>query len=148
MKVEDPPLDFVRERRIVLIEELKGHESIDPDYLDALTEEIRADGILKKPIVADERTGVILDGHHRVAALRRLGCSKVPVCFVDYSSPRIVVLPGRPHETMSKDIVIRAGLSGALLPPKSSRHMVVLSKEMRHISYIQKEVNVPLEYLR
>ncbi|MEM3693667.1 MAG: ParB N-terminal domain-containing protein [Candidatus Bathyarchaeia archaeon] len=148
MEAENPCLDFVKDRRIVSIEELKGHEDIEPAYLDALTAEIEADGILKKPIVADERTRVILDGHHRVAALRRLGCSKVPVCFVDYNSPKIIVLPGRAGEAMSKDIVLRAGLSGATLPPKSSRHMIRLSKEMRHISYIQKEVNIPLRYLK
>ncbi|MBS7609875.1 ParB N-terminal domain-containing protein [Candidatus Bathyarchaeota archaeon] len=148
MEAEKPFLDFVKDKRIVSIDELKGHEDIEPTYLDSLTAEIEADGILKKPIVADERTGVILDGHHRVAALRKLGCSKVPVCFVDYNSPKIIVQPGRAGETMSKDIVLKAGLSGVLLPPKSSRHMIRFSKEMRHISYIEKEVNVPLEYLK
>ncbi|MEM2094306.1 MAG: ParB N-terminal domain-containing protein [Candidatus Bathyarchaeia archaeon] len=140
--------DFVKNMRVVSIEELRGHEDIDPAHLEALTTQIEADGILKKPIVADDCTRVILDGHHRVAALKKLGCRKVYVCFVDYASSRIVVEPGKSGKAMNKEVVLRAGLSGKLLPPKSSRHMVRLSKEMKHISYIQRDVNVPLEKLK
>ncbi|MDP2971868.1 MAG: ParB N-terminal domain-containing protein [Deltaproteobacteria bacterium] len=71
----------------VRIEELKEHEEIRPDYLEDLKNEILSDGILKMPIAVDRDTYVILDGHHRLHALKRIGCKRIPVVLVDYHPP-------------------------------------------------------------
>jgi len=130
------------------IRELKGHETINPVYLETLRKQIEADGVLKRPIAVDQATHVVLDGHHRLEALKKLGCSKIPVYFVDYESPLIEVHPWREGERVSKEMVIQAGLTGHTLPPKTTRHMVRLSQRLVHISHIQKIINVPLEKLR
>ncbi|WP_338599657.1 ParB N-terminal domain-containing protein [Sulfolobus tengchongensis] len=44
-----------------------------------------------KPIVVDENTHVILDGHHRYTAALRVSLPKIPVIYVDYKSPSIHV---------------------------------------------------------
>lgn len=46
---------------------------------------------MKKPIVVDAGTNIVLDGHHRIGALQALDCSKIPVVLVDYQSPKIGV---------------------------------------------------------
>ena len=71
--------------------ELKIHEEIVPELLRELVQDIRSSGEVKDPVIADPSTGVILDGMHRVAALRELGCRYIPACMVDYRSPKIGV---------------------------------------------------------
>jgi ParB-like chromosome segregation protein Spo0J len=134
--------------RIVEISHLKGHEQLDPQRLANLKAEIKSDGILKKPIAVDVHTSVVLDGHHRIGALKLLGCSKIPALFVDYQSPQIGVKKAKNGGEYPKQKVLEAALKGKLLPPKFTWHYVRLSEEIAHISAIQRPVNVPLEDLR
>src|SRR5262249_988989 len=46
---------------------------------------------LRHPIIADDSSGVILDGTHRLAALKALNCKLVPSALVKYDDPRITV---------------------------------------------------------
>jgi hypothetical protein len=73
------------------VEKLHIHEEVIPDILHKLTEEIRADGYFKHPLIVDSKTLVILDGMHRFAAAKKLGCRFIPVCLVDYDNPHILV---------------------------------------------------------
>ena len=134
--------------RIVEISLLRGHERLDPHRLFNLKAEIESDGILKRPIAVDMNTNVVLDGHHRIGALRLLGCSKIPVLFVDYQSPKIGVKTAENGKEYPKHKVIEAALRGELLKPKSTWHYVTFSKEIAHISSIQERVDVPLEDLK
>ena len=89
------------------IEELKEHEEIRPDYLEELKNEILSDGILKMPIAVDKKTYIILDGHHRLHALKKIGCQRIPVILFDYQSPEIKVLPHREGEIVTKEMIIQ-----------------------------------------
>lgn len=77
--------------KIMDIESLHLHEETIAKLLDELVEEIQRDGLIKHPVIVDQNSYVVLDGMHRVAALERLGCKRVPVCIVDYGSPSIRV---------------------------------------------------------
>lgn len=109
--------------RIVRLEELRRHEEVDPEALRALRDEISRDGELRCPVIVDDTSRVILDGHHRVSALRDLGCRLVPAYLVDYEDPRIVVGAWRPDLPVTKEDVVRAGSLERLYPPKTSRHL-------------------------
>ncbi len=130
------------------IEELKEHEEIRPDYLETLKNEILSDGILKMPICVDKKTCIILDGHHRLHALKRLGCKKIPVVLVDYQSQGIKVIPWREGEMITKEKIIDTALSGKRMPSKTSKHMIILDGEWTHISAIEMTIDVPLEKLK
>lgn len=109
--------------RLLELGRLRCHEQVDAATLEALIAEIIDDGALRQPVVVDSQTLVILDGHHRVRALERLGCVHVPAYLVDYRDPRIIVdcwQPGR--APLTKDEVVRAGSHGRPYPPKTSRH--------------------------
>ena len=140
----------LKEKEVVLlgIEELKEHEEIRPDYLDALKNEILSDGILKMPICIDKHTCIILDGHHRLQALKRLGCKKIPCVLVDYQSPDISVISWREGETITKQKIIDTALSGGRMPSKTSKHMIALDGEWKHVSAIEMIINIPLEKLK
>jgi len=78
---------------IALVESdrLLMHEETLPDMLESLIDRIREDGVLRAPVIVDGETLVVLDGMHRVEALRRLGCRFICVCLVDYMDPEIRV---------------------------------------------------------
>ena len=141
-------LRFVRKFAITPIEVLKPHEDVDPHRLSSLTREIGLDGVLKRPIVADHRTNVVLDGHHRLQALKLLGCRLIPVIYVDYMDSRIIVKTYRESIELTKDIIVEAGLKGHLFPPKTSKHMVLKGSDLTHISEFEKPVHIPLSRLR
>jgi hypothetical protein len=67
------------------------HEETIPDRVAELRDSIMCDGVVKDPVVVDAGSCVVLDGMHRVAALKELRCSYVPVCAVDYLNPNIKV---------------------------------------------------------
>jgi hypothetical protein len=130
------------------IDELKEHEEIRPDYLEALKNEIQTDGILKMPICIDEKTCIILDGHHRLQALKRLGYKRIPCVLVDYQSENISVIPWREGETITKETIINMALSGRKMSSKTSKHMIALNGEWKHVSAIEVTINIPLEKLK
>jgi len=130
------------------IDELREHEEIRPDYLETLKNEILSDGLLKMPICIDKETCIILDGHHRLQALKRIGCTKIPVVMVDYHSPEIKVIPWREGETITKEKIIDTALSGGRMPSKTSKHMIILDGEWTHISAIEMIIDIPLEKLK
>jgi len=76
---------------LVEIDELLPHEETIPESLQWLTEEIENSGILRSPVIVSGEDLVVLDGMHRVKALKSLGCRFICVCIVEYESPGIKV---------------------------------------------------------
>ena len=116
--------------RVVLevleIDVLRPHERTRDELLAQLTEEIRRDGVLKLPVLVEREHHVILDGHHRYEALRRLGCRRIPAYVVDYASEEIALTtwPGAIVARVTKAEVVTHGVKGDLFPPKTTRHLL------------------------
>ena len=117
------------------VEVLRPHEQViqkKVDQLERMT--IRWDAYTK-PLLVDGATGTILDGHHRYEIARRLDLQCLPCVVVEYlddDSITLLLWPNSDRESISKDDVIQAGLSGDLMPPKTSRHL--LSDDLPPIS--------------
>jgi len=77
--------------KLVELGKLHIHEEIIPELLNSMVDWIMSSGMLKHPIIADVDTLVVLDGMHRVAALRKIRCRYIPVCLIDYNSPKVNV---------------------------------------------------------
>ena len=109
---------------ILPIAELKAHEETLPDRVLRIKKEILEMGIVSMPLWADEKSRIVLNGHHRLAALKMLGCARVPVLLIDYENPCVTVniCPGSAIPSISKSMVITAALSGQLFAPRSSLH--------------------------
>lgn len=118
---------------LIEIRRLHAHEQTGPALLRELTEQIRRDGVLKIPVLVADRDFVILDGHHRVEALRALGCKRVSVHLVDYYSDFVDLgtWPDAAVAVVTKQDVIRRGLSNDLFPPKTTRHTLASPLEER-----------------
>jgi histidinol-phosphate/aromatic aminotransferase/cobyric acid decarboxylase-like protein len=72
-------------------------------------------------ILVDETTRIIIDGHHRYAALKRLGLTTVDVVFVDYTNPSILV--NVDNLEITKQMVL--GAKHQVLPAKTTRHAFI-----------------------
>jgi len=102
---------------------LKAHEQYVETRVAQLVHHFQVRGAIDYAIVADERTGTVIDGHHRLEALRRLATTWAPAFLVDYADPRISVHTWREGEKApAKEEVVARAATGDLFPPKSTRH--------------------------
>ncbi len=120
---------------------LRGHEEVIPSNLESRIRKMLDRGFYK-PIIVDEVTMVILDGHHKWTAAGDLKLDRVPVVKVDYlRDPGVLVdvWPGCGKEKITKEDVIEMGVSGKVFPPKTSRHK---------FPFEVPDISIPLDILR
>ena len=105
---------------------LHCHEEIRPEILEPLIQVIKEDGYVKRPILVADKAFVILDGHHRFEALRRLGCRRAPCYVIDYFSEAVdlALWPTAQEKDVRKQDVVERGRAGLLYTPKTTRHTV------------------------
>ncbi len=126
---------------LVPIEQLRPHESLDAKRLAQVRDWIAHDGAMREPILVERSHYVILNGHHRTAALRELECRRVAAYVVDYFDSQVEVglWPGAIVDRITKEEVIDHGVRGDLFPPKTTRHVV---------RFRLKDTAIPLSVLR
>ncbi|MGC8568987.1 MAG: ParB N-terminal domain-containing protein [Nitrososphaeria archaeon] len=73
------------------LSEVRPHEEVIEKNLNELAKSIKKDGVQIDPVVVDSKTGVALDGMHRIAALKALEVKRIMVAKVDYADERIKV---------------------------------------------------------
>ncbi len=130
------------------IRDLKTHETAEADRVKRVMRQMQSTGIVKKGIVVDSKSMVVLDGVHRLTALQMLGASRIPAWLIDYSDADVVVLSKDRKSRIPKDAVVRAAIFGPKFPPKTTRHMVKRKDgALVHVSELESEVSVPLSTL-
>lgn len=100
--------------------QLRDHEEVEPQRVRQLAREIQQSGRVL-PILVEKNYNIILDGHHRKEALKRLGFKKIPCLMTDYA--HIQLNSRRRGLSITKEDVIRRALSGERFPPKTTRHI-------------------------
>jgi L-serine kinase (ADP) len=113
------------------IAELQGHERIDEENLAELIVHLRRSRVLSDPIWVARGSLVILNGHHRVEALRRLGAERVAAWVLDYESDLIHLERWHSGPPIAKSEVVRRAEEGRLFPPKTTRHRLLLDLPAR-----------------
>lgn len=116
-------MEPARRVSLVPLEWLKAHEAYVEDRVEELTRRFQQTGLVDYAVVADERTGTVIDGHHRLETLRRLGARLVPAVLVDYMDGGITVRAWREQERApTKGEIVARAAKGELYPPKTTRH--------------------------
>lgn len=112
--------------QLIAIDGLKSHERTSKRRVEYLVRAIKTEGKVKRPIIIDKQSYVVLDGHHRVEALRSLGASRVPAYLVDYHSQQVRVYLRRKYLYMDmiKQAVLYCGITGQAFPIKTTRHLI------------------------
>lgn len=119
-KLDTPGLEL--QLRLEDLAKVRIQEEIIPELLDKLVSEMKSSGKVRDPVIVDSNTLVVLDGMHRVAALRKLGCRYLPVCLVDYQNPKVRVgcwyrtIRGEVNESKFLDLFRLLGLSAEPTP--------------------------------
>lgn len=119
------------ELEFVQISKLKPHEKITEGRLNAVIRDLKRDGVLWFPILVDNKDYIILDGHHRVEAFKRLGLKRILARLVDYDSLDIQVYPRRKNIPITKEIVRVKVRAGGIFPHKTTRH--VYPEQTKHV---------------
>jgi L-serine kinase (ADP) len=119
------------EYALLPISELRAHEQIEESNVVDLVELIRRTQVVADPIWVARGSLVILNGHHRVEALRRVGAERVPAWVLDYDSDLVHLERWHPGPPIAKKEVIRRAQEGRLYPPKTTRHRLLLDLPAR-----------------
>ena len=106
-----------------LITQLLPHEEYNLIHAMEIANSIEKIG-LQHPIVVDDITNIIIDGHHRVMAYKILGLDEIPVIPINMTHPNIVLEWRREEfsKNTKEDVFVRA-LDGMTYPQKTTRFM-------------------------
>jgi|SRR3989338_8949625 len=107
--------------KLIDIKSLKAHEEVDPKHKEEIKNQLVRDGVQIDPILVENKHHIILDGHHRVEALKELGFLRVLAYFVDYKDVKLK--SWKPKTKIKKEDVIKAAF-GTKLPVKTTRHII------------------------
>ena len=113
----------IKEVRLINVETIITHEQIIEKKADKLIKYIESfnyDDIIISSILCCSKSFVIIDGHHRYFALKKLGYKEIPVTLLDYNSDQIKT---DYEEKITKNQIVGYGVSRDLLTPKSTRHV-------------------------
>ncbi|HUV46669.1 MAG TPA: ParB N-terminal domain-containing protein [Candidatus Bathyarchaeia archaeon] len=125
---------------LLLINKLKTHEAVCQRRVLELMGQIKKEGYLKNPVVVDKETLVLLDGHHRLAALKKIGVKRIPAFLIDYKNSKVKVYLRRKEllTDLIKEAVIRKALINQVFPQKTTRHL---------LGYRPRNINIKLKNL-
>ena len=121
------------EFRLLPLELLREHEEHDAAKVEELVRELQRTGVFRDPIWVARGTWVILNGHHRVAALRRLGMKRVPAWVFDYHDDSVELGRWSPGPPIAKQEVVDRASRGAPFPPKTTRHTLTVELPSRSV---------------
>jgi len=127
---------IIKELKKISLDHLLPHERVNQKKVNKLVKDIEENG-LKYPIIVMKyrKNFIIVDGHHRVEAFKILGKKKIDAIVINYFSKKLKVFNPMYHE-IKKNTVIKAIKNP--LPPKSTRHMIMLKNRLVHVSYLSK----------
>ena len=110
---------------LVEISWLKAHEEIQEKKVIELYDMTLRWGGYTKPLLVDNETGAILDGHHRFEVGKKLKLKYIPAILTDYLNDKeisVTTWPNSKFKNIKKEEIINMALSGNLYPPKTSKH--------------------------
>lgn len=109
---------------LVAVRRLRIHEETDPVHVAELARAIAEAGVVQEPIWVARGSDVILNGHHRYAALIRLGAVRVPAWVVEYDAPEIRLDRWTPGPPITKEEVVARARAGHLFSIQTTRHTI------------------------
>lgn len=107
--------------RLLPPSDLKPHERTDSGRIRSVVDLLVRDQVWTRPICIEEQSLCVMDGHHRRLAAIHLGLAVVPVVAFTYDEVRLG--SWRAGMGVEADELIDRAMKGALLPPKSTRHV-------------------------
>jgi cysteine synthase/O-phosphoserine sulfhydrylase/cystathionine beta-synthase len=152
-KKVDVPLEILKsDLKLVPLENVRTamHTNLK-DALQVYARFLKTENV-DVPLILDKKTRVLLDGYEAFQALDLLSAEMVPAFQIDINKVEI-----NATENLTKEAILKAGLKGEKLPPKSftllTEHLAInvplkkLSKRERQSKKVLKVYNSSLELL-
>tara|TARA_B100000925_G_scaffold227150_1_gene175663 strand:+ start:2848 stop:3291 length:444 start_codon:yes stop_codon:yes gene_type:complete len=109
--------------------DLLPHEKVNSTHVDKLIELIQNHKFFTKPIIIDQKTRLIVDGHHRFNAAMALELSLVPVFEINYHQNRVKAFKGSLEGSLySKDRIVKRAIARELYESKDTYHVFASKK--------------------
>ncbi len=118
------PYNLIIKFDYIDINNILCHEKIINERSNALEKYIKTLENTKiiPAIIIEHQHNILIDGHHRLNVFKKLKFNKVPVLYINYSHPSIIVNPNNMLTTID---VVNAALTNNYLEPKSTQHMII-----------------------
>jgi L-serine kinase (ADP) len=130
----------MKDIKLIKLKNLKPHEKIQLLRFLFLLIKIIKEGSFKEPILVDNKTKIILDGHHRWRLAKFIKLKYIPCCMVDYMNDKnIKVSSRRKSIKISKRNIIKNATLGKKYKSKTSKH---------EYKKLKKYINIPLKRLK
>lgn len=99
--------EMINSLEILEVKGLLSHEQVIPKNIKRLKEAMLNIGQLVDPIIVDKKTGVVLDGNHRLRVLEVVECPLATCQPVDYNSDEIKVDTWYPTIDLKPDDIFK-----------------------------------------
>jgi uncharacterized protein (DUF1015 family) len=116
--------DFMYQIKLLTIKNLKPHECTSRKRVYEVLQMIKSIGKFTQPILVERKSKIILDGHHRVMAMKKLGEKKIPARLVDYKDINVSLRHKNLSSKIIKELVLYLASKKIMLPRKTTRHYV------------------------
>ncbi|SOF01386.1 ParB-like nuclease domain-containing protein [Burkholderia sp. OK233] len=107
--------------RLISIELILPNEQYIEARVLEVIESISSSDRWTTPIVLEHRSLAVMDGHHRLAAAKRLKLSRVPCVMLDYT--QVTVEARRVGYSVDGEEIVKRARTRMLYPPKTTRHI-------------------------
>jgi hypothetical protein len=104
------------------IELFQATEQVDFEKVRQLALTIRLQGHWLVPVPIESRTGLVMDGNHRLHAAKLLGLRHLPCVPLDYDDRRVAVRCWRSGAPFDVERVMSIAFRRDVLPFKTTRH--------------------------
>ena len=105
----------------VRVAELRQTEKFSEPRVEWLIAKIKREGVWSNPVGLDDKHNLVLDGHHRVEAARRLKFGWIPAMRFEYA--KVKLYSRRKRYKVTWRMVVAKALAGEVYPYKTTRHV-------------------------
>lgn len=123
---------------LVNIDKIQITEEHIPERVEWLINKIKNEALWRVPLLLEENTYAIMDGHHRFEVAKRLGLKRIPSIMLSYNSPYVHVTSWREGVEINKDVVLAFIKQRKIFPHKTTKHI---------IEPYPSEISIPISFL-
>ena len=124
---------------LLQIDSLKPHEATIPEKVMQLLWVVLQSGKWPHPIVVDEETSTIMDGHHRHKVALLLGLKVIPCYMMSYKK-NVIVSSRRNNYAVTAETIIQHSSNSTVFPYKTTRHVLSDGSKLPKINFSIKEL--------
>jgi hypothetical protein len=138
------PADIILRTDTVDISSIHTHENVIVENVLAFEQYLNKSQNFLVPTIIVSDNLVLIDGHHRLELMKRMGYTKIPVTVINYYH-ECVLTHIEASKRLGKDVIVQSALNKVNLKPKSTRHVLCVNDKFVPISILSKNISIELQ---